>query len=420
MLRFDSYRFALERQPLSRPFHFKGGFFTEKWLNVLRLEAGEHRPTAVGGNAVLWSDPAVFFAHSECGGNALMSLVAERAAILARGNGYPDPISAFQAITEDLHRYARRITGRRGLALTFTLNAMVALDLALWKLHAAAAGTERWLDLLPPAYRPAFDRSTRTLARAPLVTYNAPVDEVRRLAAGGHRVLKIKLGQAGSRREMLDRDKARLAEIHRGLEGVAQVAYYLDANGRYLSKETLLRLLEHADRIGMLGRIILLEEPFPYRRRIEVGDLPVPVAADESLHGPEDLEERIALGYSAVALKPAGKTLSQSVLLAAEAMDRGVACFVADSACVPMLVEWNKVFAAHLPPLPGLEAGLLESNGEQNYANWADLVAEHPMSGAPWIEARRGTWTLDDGFFAVSGGVFRGAGHYEGLVSDSR
>jgi L-alanine-DL-glutamate epimerase-like enolase superfamily enzyme len=144
-------------------------------------------------------------------------------------------------------------------------------------------------------------------------------------------------------------------------------------------------------------------------------DIPVRVAADESLHGPEDLAERIDLGYGAVALKPAGKTLSQSVLLAAEAIRQDLACFVADSACVPALLAWNLLFAAHLPPFPGLDAVLMESNGAQNYSDWDRLIAELPAS-ASWLSPVGGEWRLDEEFFASSGGVFEPVGHYEGLV----
>ncbi|MFO7941905.1 MAG: L-alanine-DL-glutamate epimerase, partial [Bacillota bacterium] len=132
MVAFTDYRFTFERQPLARPFHFKGGFFTEKWINVVRLRPGG--ATAVGGNAVLWSDAAVFHGWSETGGNTLMTLLAERAVQLARGVEFTDPIDAFSSVREELHEYAPRITLRPEVTRTFTLNAMVALDFALWKL----------------------------------------------------------------------------------------------------------------------------------------------------------------------------------------------------------------------------------------------------------------------------------------------
>ena len=76
MIRFQRYDFSLKREPFLRPFHFKGGSFNEKWINITTLDSGGTRYTGIGGNAVLWSDPAVFAAHSETGGNLVMSLVA--------------------------------------------------------------------------------------------------------------------------------------------------------------------------------------------------------------------------------------------------------------------------------------------------------------------------------------------------------
>jgi len=422
MISFSDYRFACERQPLKRPFHFKGGFFTEKWINVVRLMGddvrGEQRAvTAIGGNAVLWSDASVFRSWSEDGGNALMTLLAERAVQIARGASFANPIEAFQSVRDEVHEYARQITGRVDVTPTFTLNALVALDLAFWKIHAADRESERLYELLPGETRTAFVESSPSLARVPLISYNVPVAEVVDLASRGHEVMKIKLGQGGNESEMLQKDSDRLEELHRALENeVEPIHYYLDANGRYPSLELLQRLLDHADRLGMLSRVLIVEEPFPYEARIDVSDLPVRIAADESLHDVEDLKERVDLGYRALALKPAGKTLSLSVLMAAKAADLDIPCFVADSACVPILVEWNRAFAAHLPPFPGLGSGLMESNGAQNYANWNTLLAEHPLPNAPWLEPSEGVFTLSEEFFACSGGIFRAAGHYEELV----
>ncbi|MBT7161945.1 MAG: L-alanine-DL-glutamate epimerase, partial [Victivallales bacterium] len=63
------------REPLLRPFAFKGGAFTEKWLTAVCLRTAEATGIGVGGLAILWSDPAVFGAHTETGGNLLMALV---------------------------------------------------------------------------------------------------------------------------------------------------------------------------------------------------------------------------------------------------------------------------------------------------------------------------------------------------------
>jgi hypothetical protein len=63
MLEIKSYRFNFEREPLVKPFTFKGGFFTEKWVLVTSLTSRSGmQATGLGGLAVLWSDPDVFCA----------------------------------------------------------------------------------------------------------------------------------------------------------------------------------------------------------------------------------------------------------------------------------------------------------------------------------------------------------------------
>jgi L-alanine-DL-glutamate epimerase-like enolase superfamily enzyme len=347
-----------------------------------------------------------------------MSLTAERAVriladALSEGAGFPDPIAAIQAILPELHDFGCRVSGTGELRRTFTLNAAVSLDLALWKLYAAVEGIESFGDVIPCAYAGAFSSRQQVVARVPLVTYNLPEGELLELVEEGHFLLKIKIGQAGSQSEMVEKDLARLEWIHRLLRDrrsdrteTGRLAYYLDANGRYQEKETLLALISGLERMGAVDRVILLEEPFPDDRDFDVRDLPMRIAADESLHGVEDVRRKIELGYGALALKPAGKTLTMSILMAAEAHARSVPCFVADSACVPLLLDWNRNVAAHLPAFPGLSCGILESNGDQNYRNWETLIREHPCSGATWLEPRGGMYRLDEDFYDHAGGVF--------------
>jgi L-alanine-DL-glutamate epimerase-like enolase superfamily enzyme len=438
MIRFQRYGFHIQREPFVRPFHFKGGSFNEKWINSTTLIAEQTgagfppaRQTGIGGNAVLWSDPAVFAAHSETGGNLVMSLMAERAVQLLAdqilgGNEYPDPIAAIQWVLPELHEFGRRVSGRADLRRTFTLNAAVSLDLALWKLYAAVEGIETFADLIPRAYSEAFPARQRVVARVPLVTYNLPDRELMGLVEEGHFLLKIKIGQAGSQPEMLEKDLARLEQIHGLLRDRrtdqtenGRPAYYLDANGRYEHKETLLSLVAGLEKMGAADRVMLLEEPFPDDRDFDVHDLPLRIAADESLHDVEDVRRKIELGYGALALKPAGKTLSMSILMAAEAQAQDVPCFVADSACVPLLLDWNRNVAAHLPAFPGLACGILESNGAQNFKNWPALIRAHPCAGASWLEPHRGMYRLDEEFYGSAGGVFHPAGMYERLDGES-
>jgi L-alanine-DL-glutamate epimerase-like enolase superfamily enzyme len=435
MIRFQRYGFTLQREPFLRPFRFKGGSFNEKWINITTLyprdpgaDPSAPRYTGIGGNAVLWSDPAVFAARSETGGNLVMSLMAEQAVRmladkLLAGMEFPDPISAIQSLLSELHELGCTVSGEAGLRRTFTLNASVSLDLALWKLYAATEGIQTFAGLIPRVYAGAFPDRQQLVARVPLVTYNLPERELLDLVEEGHFLIKIKIGQAGSQREMLEKDLSRLERIHRLLRDRrtdqtenGRLAYYLDANGRYEHKDTLLALVAGLEKMGAVEQVMLMEEPFPDDREYEVGDLPLRIAADESLHGVEDVRRRIELGYGAVALKPAGKTLSMTILMAAEAQSQGVPCFVADSACVPVLLDWNRIVAAHLPAFPGLACGILESNGAQNFRNWPALIRDHPCAGAPWLEPHRGMYRLAEDFYGRAGGIFYPAGFYERLV----
>ena len=86
-------------------------------------------------------------------------------------------------------------------------------------------------------------------------------------------------------------DKERLSAIHEAVKDReipytkdGRIPYYLDANGRYDSKERLMQLLDHAQKIGALDRILIMEEPFPEEYRVDVRDIPVRLAADESAH----------------------------------------------------------------------------------------------------------------------------------------
>jgi L-alanine-DL-glutamate epimerase-like enolase superfamily enzyme len=222
---------------------------------------------------------------------------------------------------------------------------------------------------------------------------------------------------------MLEKDMARLTEIHRAIGDArtpytasGRLPYYFDANGRYESKDTLLRLLDHAKTIGAFEQIALIEEPFPEELEIDISDIPARIAADESAHTDADAVKRIQMGYKAIALKAIAKTLSMTLKIAQAAHERGVPCFCADLTVNPVLVEWNKNVAARLAPFPGLGLGLLETNGHQNYRNWEVLRSYHPAPNASWAQTKRGVFELDADYYERSGGIFAPAAeHYEKL-----
>ena len=78
-------------------------------------------------------------------------------------------------------------------------------------------------------------------------------------------------------------------------------------------------------------------------------------------------------------------------------------------------MDWNKNVAARLKPLPGLQVGSLETNGHQNYTNWANLVNAHPKGKASWNTCKDGAFHLQDEFYNESGGIFTPLNYYASL-----
>ena len=412
-----------EREPVSRPWGFKGGYMTEIWqvAALMESESGAHG-IGLGTQNVLWSDASVFAATTEGGGNALMYALTDHALQVARDTSFTTPLDLLDRVLPAVHEHGRRITGNPNLRKTFTLNALVAFDNAAWLLYAAENGLRTFDELIPAEYRPGLSYRHREVASVPAVGYSMPMDEVSQLAEQGYWVMKIKLGQSGTQAEMLEKDKARLSAIHQAMGAhrtthtpTGKIPYYLDANGRYEAKETVQRLLEHAKKIGALEQIVLFEEPFPEEYDAHVDDLPVRIVADESAHTDEDVVTRIQMGYGAIALKPIAKTLSMTMRMAQAAHERGTPCFCADLTVNPILVDWNKNIAARVAPVPGFTAGLMENNGHQNYRDWARMESYHPRRDATWRRDTDGVFRLGPDFWAESGGIFLPSAHYEEL-----
>jgi len=118
-----------------------------------------------------------------------------------------------------------------------------------------------------------------------------------------------------------------------------------------------------------------------------------------------------------IALKPIAKTLSMSLEMLAVAREKGIPCFCADLTVNPILIEWNKLVAAHLPPLPGLRIGVFETNGAANYKRWDTLCSYHPLAGRPWTRPNEGRFTLDDEFYNTLGGILTPSAHYADLTT---
>jgi L-alanine-DL-glutamate epimerase-like enolase superfamily enzyme len=416
-----------EREALIRPFGFKGGYMREIWQSaaLVRSESGIHR-IGTCSQSILWSDSRVFSSHSESGGNALMYAMTEYGLNLLKGHTFTDPVSLLDELWPEVYEYGKKICSREDLRQTFALNSLVAVDNAVWLLYAAENNIPDFDHLIPEKFKPALSHHHSKLASIPLMAYTIPVEEIRDAADQGYFFMKIKIGQPGTQEEMLRKDMARISEIHKAIGSTrtdysenGKLPYYFDANGRYESKDTLMRLIDHTRKIGAFDQIAIIEEPFDENLEIDIKDIPVRIAADESAHTEKDALKRIQMGYRAIALKAIAKTMSMTMKIARTAHENGIPCFCADLTVNPILVEWNKNVAARLAPFPGIGIGLLETNGHQNYRNWEIMRGYQPCSAAGWAQTSNGLFELDDDYYSSSGCIFSPSSHYEDMFSKS-
>jgi len=428
MIRVVKTASGFERELLAAPFGFKGGYLTELWQTAVKLVGDDGSAgLGLGIQSILWADPGVFSRYSELHGNTLMHQITRHAVTLVKGEAFRTPLDLLEGLFPETLEYGRRLLDDPQLRPTFILNALSAIDQAAWVLYARTYGLGTFAGLLPDECAGLMESAHHSVAAVPLVPYGMTEPGIRELTAHGYGILKIKLGadplENGDKEQMLQWDRERLSQVHRiagegrsSLWPDGRVRYILDANGGYDSRDTLLRLLEHADRIGALERTILFEEPFADPDRESAEGLPVPLAADESVWNSGDAVTRLQQGYSVVVLQPAAKTLGMSLKIAAAVLSRGGFCYCGDLTVNPAMAEWNKNLAAHLPPLPGMRMGMVETNGPQHYLNWARMREFHPVPEADWIDVREGRFELGHEFAACAGGIFAEHPHYAALA----
>jgi L-alanine-DL-glutamate epimerase-like enolase superfamily enzyme len=429
-MRISNFKCNFEREKLRSPFGFKGGYLSELWQSVVLLEDEKNNSgLGLGTQSTLWSDSEIFSNNPEASGNSMMFLITSQACKLAQGLEWNSPIELMDKILPELYEYAKGISGKADLRLTFVLNALVALDNAAWQLYACRNQIKDFDGMVPDKLKASLPCRHNKLALVPLITYGMSEADIMELLSGGCFLPKIKIGSNpegdNNPEKMLVWDKQRLDQIHQLAKDIktpytetGHIAYYIDANGRYPNKELFREFLDHADKTGALERISILEEPFPETFKEDVSDLPVRLAADESAHSDIDALERIKLGYSAIALKPIAKTMSMTLKILQEASEHQIPCFCADLTVNPVMVEWNKNVAARIEALPGIKIGVVESNGAQNYLNWSKMQSYHPFPDAKWANPKDGIFSLDDDFYQQSGGIFEISEHYQKLVNN--
>jgi len=430
MIKIKRTMIAFEDEPFLAPFGFKGGYVNGGWQTVALMESENGRQgLGLGGQGTLWSDAEVFMRGPEKA-NEMMYRITEESLRLAKEIPFETPLDLLEKLLPPAYEYGKKITGKKNLRLTFALNALVAVDNAAWQLYCAEKRITEFDRMVPAELKSGLPARHRELASIPLMSYGVPLKDIVAAVDDGYFFLKIKIGsdpdKDGDREKMVRWDKERLSAIHEAVKDReipytkdGRIPYYLDANGRYDSKERLMQLLNHAKKIGALERIMIMEEPFPEEYQVDVRDIPVRLAADESAHSDKDALQRIEMGYGAIALKPIAKTMSMSLKIAKIANEKKIPCFCADLTVNPILVDWNKNVAARLAPLPGMKIGLLETNGHQNYRNWEAMKSYHPAYGSSWTETKRGLFRLNDDFYTEGGGIFESSQHYLKLLSEN-
>ncbi|HEX5026563.1 MAG TPA: enolase C-terminal domain-like protein, partial [Agriterribacter sp.] len=257
------------------------------------------------------------------------------------------------------------------------------------------------------------------VASIPAFSVGTPISKLKEAAEQGYFIMKLKTGSAGSQKEMIEKDIQFLTDLHKAIGHQetpytknGKIPYYFDANGRYEQKETLMRFIDHADKIKALDQIAVIEEPFDEFNETFVGNLGVRIAADESAHTVEDAARRLEQGYGSIALKAIAKTLSMTMKIAQLAYEKKIPCFCADLTVNPILVDWNKSVAARLPPFPEMDLGLQETNGHQYYKNWDKMMTYHPMANAEWTKTKKGIYAIGPEFYSKSAGILMPSEHY--------
>ena len=413
---------GFEREPMVRPFGFKGGYLSELWVvsAFVQSTSGMHG-IGLGIQSCLWSDAKVFVSNSEAGGNAIMFSMTQYALKLLAGKSFTSPVELNDWLWPQVWEYGKKVSANPDLRATYALNALVAVDNAVWVLFARENGLKSFDEMIPDAYRPALSAHHAKCASIPLFSYKVPVAEIKEAADSGYFFMKIKIGHPGTQEEMLVRDIARVSEIHAVLKDCrtpytksGKLPYYFDANGRYERKETFLRFIDHLKKIGAYDQVAIVEEPFDEHADIDVNDIPLRLAADESAHTVKDALERIRMGYRAMALKPIAKTMSMSMKIAQAAYERDIPCFCADLTVCPAMVEWNKAVAARLPAFPGIgDLGLVETNGHMSLRNWETMRQDLAYPDAHWTRTEKGVFECDADYYAKSGGILEPMPRYE-------
>ena len=176
-----------EREPLIRPFGFKGGYMSEIWQSVAAMESANGvRSIGLNTQSVLWSDASIFTSNSESAGNAIMFAMTSYALKLAKGMTFETPFDLLEQLLPPVWEYGKVLTGNKNLRQTFALNSLVGVDAAAWLLYAREHGFRSFDEMIPAQYRPILASRHAKLASIPLMAYAIPMEEIVRHVEEGY------------------------------------------------------------------------------------------------------------------------------------------------------------------------------------------------------------------------------------------
>jgi L-alanine-DL-glutamate epimerase-like enolase superfamily enzyme len=217
-------------------------------------------------------------------------------------------------------------------ALPFNHAARGALDTALYAARANA-NARSFREEVAAIDRRAGSRGGQAGARREVeVSYilgmdspDGMVQEAERVVGAGVRVLKVKVGRDAKS------DRAVLGALSHAFSGEG-VTLYADANQAY-RPEVVLERLSALARAGLA----FVEEPLPVhltRRRAELRRAsPLPIIADDSCFGPDELERELDFDtFDILNVKPARTGVSRSVTMLRAAADAGKGVMVGSQA----------------------------------------------------------------------------------------
>ena len=135
---------------------------TEEWIvsALVKSTSGKHG-IGLGTQNCLWADAKVFASNSEAGGNAIMFSMTQYALKLLVGKTFTSPVELNDWLWPQVWEYGKKVSANPDLRATYALNALVAVDNAVWVLFARENGLTSFDEMNPECLSPGARRASR-------------------------------------------------------------------------------------------------------------------------------------------------------------------------------------------------------------------------------------------------------------------